>query len=572
MRSPFLWLALALHVILATGYAWYTPAFEGPDENSHYDYAWHIANAQQLPLTMQLAKERGLPQTEGAVLAIHPPLYYAVVAAGMKALGCDDTVNGPRKNPNFDSRSAPSRHLYWLHEEQPNRLLSWLRMISVLLGTVTIACVHRLGRVCCPEVPRIGDLAALLTACLPMWSALHGLLHNDVLATALSSATILMLATLLRAKQANTKQGIALGLLLGLAFLTKMTTLFLGGLSALAAVVLLRRRQTNITTVVAATITTLAVCGWMFARNYWLYHDPLALNAHDQSFLPLPAEARWLYFFGSDPWPETTPSFLPTVFTSLFGRFGWFHLPPHPALVTCGAFVATIAGVGFVRALCDKGRKYVPHTNWLLLSACMLVFLGTAYFNLSHAQPQARFLFPAIAPAAVLLAAGLVRISASIPHRQLAVWLLPATAFTVFLATFRPAFDPALAPAPVTHRNLVSHIAQDPPIASIKWSSQLGTAPINTPPTLTWNDPDAPANTHYSLYAFDDNGRIWLATHEWTKGALKISGGEFAIPSNIWEFLPRDVPLWLKLRRVPSAPNETPRKLATSDRLGLIRR
>lgn len=572
MRSPFLWLALGLHVALATSYAWYTPAFEGPDENSHYDYAWHIANAQQLPLTMQLAGERGLPQTEGAVLAIHPPLYYVVVAAGMKALGCDDTVNGPRRNPEFDSGSAPSRHLHWLHEEHPNRLLFWLRMISVLLGAATILCVHRLGRICCPAVPRIGDLAALLTACLPMWSALHGLLHNDVLATTLSSATILMLAKLLLADRTTTKHGIVLGMLLGLAFLTKLTTLFLGGLSALTAISLLRRKQTNITTVVAATITTLVVCGWMFARNYWLYHDPLALNAHDQSFQPLPVEYRWYYFFGSAPWPETTPSFLPTVFTSLFGRFGWFHLPPHPALVTCGAVVAVIAGLGFVRALCDRGRKFVPHATWLLLSACFLVFLGTAYFNLSHAQPQARFLFPAIAPATVLLAAGLVRISASIPHRRLAVWLLPMTAIAVFFATFRPAFDPTLAPAPVAHRSLVGHIAKDPANTSIEWTSQLGTSHLEAPPTLTWSDPSAPAGTHYTLYAFDDNGRIWLATHEWTKGDLKITGEEFAIPTDIWNFLPRDVPLWIKLRRVPSVASDIPRNLATSERLRLIRK
>jgi hypothetical protein len=572
MRSPLLWLALLLHVALATSYAWCTPSFEGPDENSHYDYAWHIANAQQLPLTMQLAKQRGLPQTEGAVLAIHPPLYYAVVAAGIRAFGCDDTVSVPRRNAAFGNGSAPSQYLYWLHEEQPSRLLFWLRTISVLLGAATILCVHRLGRICCPEVPRIGDLAALLTACLPMWSALHGILHNDVLAITLCSAATLLLAELLHADRVKARHGMLLGLLVGLAFLTKLTTLFLGGLCVLTAVILLRRKTTNITVIVTAAITTLAVSGWMFARNYALYQDPLALNAHDQSFPPLPVEARWLYFFGWAPWPETAPSFLPTIFTSLFGRFGWFQLPPHPALICCGAVVASLSGVGLVRALYDRGRKYVPHASWLLLSACVLVFLGTAYFNLSHPQPQARYLFPAIAPATVLLAAGLVRISARIPHRRLAVWLLPMTAIAVFFATFRPAFDPALAPAPVAHRSLVGHIAQDPANPSIEWTSHLSTSPLTAPPTLTWRDPNAPVGTNYTLYAIGDNGRIWLATHEWTKGSLKISGEQFAIPKNIWDFLPRDVPLWLKLRRVPTHANDVPRDLATSDRLRLIRK
>ena len=77
---------------------------------------------------------------------------------------------------------------------------------------------------------------------------------------------------------------------------------------------------------------------------------------------------------------------------------------------------------------------------------------------------------------------------------------------------------------------------------------------------------------HYTLYAVGDNGRVWLATHEWTKGSLKISGEEFAIPKDIWNFLPRDVPLWLKLRRVPAHASDQPRDLATSDRLRLIRK
>ena len=61
MRSPLLWLALALHVVFASLYAWTTPHFEGPDEHSHYEYAWYIANARQLPLTTSVQQERGLP-------------------------------------------------------------------------------------------------------------------------------------------------------------------------------------------------------------------------------------------------------------------------------------------------------------------------------------------------------------------------------------------------------------------------------------------------------------------------------------------------------------------------------
>src|SRR5436190_3271510 len=99
MPRPLLALALLCHVVLATGYAWTTPAFEGPDENAHYEYAQHIANARQLPLTPGLARARGLPQSEGAQLAHHPPAYYALLAAALLATGAGDTVFGPRLNP-----------------------------------------------------------------------------------------------------------------------------------------------------------------------------------------------------------------------------------------------------------------------------------------------------------------------------------------------------------------------------------------------------------------------------------------------------------------------------------------
>ena len=33
--------------------------------------------------------------------------------------------------------------------------------------------------------------------------------------------------------------------------------------------------------------------------------------------------------------------------------------------------------------------------------------------------------------------------------------------------------------------------------------------------------------TRYTLYALDERGRVWLATHEWTGGQSTISGGEW---------------------------------------------
>jgi len=576
MRS-LLWLALSLHIALATAYAWTTPAFEGPDENSHYEYAWHLANAGKLPLTGPLAKERALPQTEGAVLAHHPPLYYGVVAAAMQAAGRDDTVFGPRINPRFGDPAAPSRHLRFLHERHDDPLLGWLRMTSVLLGAITIALVHRLARRCCPHSPRTADLAALLVATLPMWSSLHGLLNSDVLAATSSTAVLLALVRQLQNERITVAGGAGVGALLGLALLTKLTTLFLVGLAGLTFLVLVlrgRRRRTPVgfAPLAAGAVAMLAVSGWVFVRNYLLYGDPLAMSAHDSAFQPIPENLRWHYIFGWQPWPASVPSFFPTVFTSLLGRFGWFSLPPNPVLVWTGAAVTALAVLGLLLACFERHRPHLPRATWLLLLAGALVLLGTLYFNLSAPQPQARLLFPAVGPAAVLLAAGLVRLSRGLPFRRWLIALLPITAVLVLVFEFAPAFDPALAEAPVDQRTLVGHIVEPDGPEQIRWQTAAPEQPLDAPLSLTFVDDGAPADARYSLYVYDERGRVWLATHEWSHGAVQITGGSVTLSPDVWNFVPSDVSLSCRVRRVPSDPEQRPGTLPTSPAWPFVRR
>lgn len=556
MLRSWLALALALHVAFATSYAWRTPDFEGPDENSHYEYAQHIANAGKVPLAPALAAARGLPQTDGAVLAHHPPLYYALLAGVLVATGTDDTVFGPLLHPGFGVPDHPGRHLRFQHGGGVDGTLFLLRLVSVLLGAITLVLVHGLGRACCPAKPRIADLAVLLIACLPMWSFLHGVLNNDVLAIPLATATVLALVRLLQAEHATWRHTLAIGTLLGLSLLTKLTTLFLVPL-ALAAVLPFAARRVSrqrLVHVGGAFAVALALCGWSFVRNQRRYGDALAMNVHDAAFQPIPPEYRWGYF---------VDGFLPNVFTSLFGTFGWSSLPPHPALVWTGAVVAAAALVGIVRSLLDPLRTCSARPAWLLGLVLLLVFAGTARFNWTAPQPQGRLLFPAIGPAAVLLAAGLVHLSAAWRWRRWLVPLLPATAALVFVAWFCPAFAIGGASAPAWHRSLVGSIVDPLAPATILWRDPPA-SPSPTPPTLRWTDPTAPTGTRYTLYAYDDRGRVWLATHEWTHGGMVVQGNELTLPDAAWTMLPKGVDLWLRLRRVPVATADDPASLPSS--------
>lgn len=558
MRS-LLWLALVCHVAFATAFAFTTPSFEAPDENSHYEYAQHLANAGTLPLSPALAQARGLPQTEGAARAHEPPLYYSLLAAALRATGTDDTIFAPITNPAFGNPQLPSRHLQMLHGSgQGEGPLLLLRCISVLLGGITIVLVHRLGRACCPTQPRIADLAALLAACLPMHAFLHGVLNNDVLAITLATATTLCLVRLLQQQRVRAADGISLGVLLGLGLLTKLTTLFLGGLAAVAFVVIWRRqpdRRSLLRAAMLAAGITVLISSWWFLRNLQLYGDPLAVSVHDAAILVIPPEYRWDYLLGG---------FLPQVFPSLLGRFGWFALPPHPALSWTALGIVMIALLGLLRTAFERQRSHAVRHWLLLLLALLLVFAGAAVFNWKAPQPQGRLLLPAIGPAAVLLAAGLLRATERLPGRRWLALALPLTTLVVFVWWFRPAFDPALAPAPANHRALVGGIVGEVAAPAITWQAPLPNAPATTPAMLRWLDPGAPADARYTLYAYDAHGRVWLASHEWSQGTVVLAGGEAPLPEAAWPLLPRGVDLLLKLRRVPSSPNDVPAALPTS--------
>ncbi len=555
-RHPLLWLALACHLFFATGYLLLTPSFEGPDEVAHYQYAWHMANTGELPLASGFAVQHGHPVLDEAVLAHHPPLYYAFLAAIMLATDTTDTVFSTLANPNFgkrdgdDNATVPGSHLYWLHggDELPPRsidqfVLSMLRFVSVLLGLLSVLAVHRLAQVTCPDRPRIADLAALLVACLPMWSFQHAVLNSDNLATLVCTATLVVLARVAKRGGLSLLRGILLGILLGLAMLTKATTLFLVPLALLVFVKVIRRQRSALVPAIVSLLVATAMFAPVMLRNWSLYGDPLALHAHDATFARIPPEYVSSWMWGS---------FLPQVFSSLLGRFGWFSLEPAPALAWFGAALAGIACAGLVAHRVARRREVLPQPLWLLLTACVLVFAGAAWFNLSAPQPQGRLLFPAIGPAAVLFAAGLVHIGTLLRLPPAARWLCivpPAVATVVLFGWFAPEFRAANAQGDPYYATLVGGILSEDTEPGITWESPPPTAPLTAPPTLHWRDPDASHSEHYSLYAYDERGRIWLASHEWH---FEIVGNSTTVPDGAWAFLPTDRDVFFELRCVPN--------------------
>lgn len=543
-RHPLLWLALVCHLFLATSYLQRTPSFEGPDENAHYQYAWHLANSRHLPIAPGYAEAHNRVALDQVVLAHHPPLYYALLAVGIEAMGATDTVFSTVPNPQFGLTS----HLAWLHggDEVPPRAVDenvlWtLRGFSVLLGLLSLVAIYRLGLVCCPDRPAVAGVATLLVACLPMWSFLHAVLNNDNLATLLCTATLVVLVRVAKSRDLLLTQAVLLGALLGLAMLTKVTTWFLWPLALVVVVRAVREQREALAPAIVALLVALLICDPILLRNWSLYGDPLALRAHDAAFANIPPDLRWPWLWGG---------FLPQVFSSLMGRFGWFSLQPPTPLVIGGATVTGLGIAGLIAHRVGKQRAPLPQPFALLFAACALVFVATAWFNWASPQPQGRLLFPAIGPAAVLLAAGLVHLGSLLRLPAAVNWLClapPAVAIWVLFGWFAPEFTLAGATSPPHHAALVGGILEKVEQPGIEWLSPADVQTV-APPTLRWRDPTASPHEIYSLYAYDDHGRVWLASYEWH---FELTGDSATIPADAWAFLPTDRDVYLKLRCVP---------------------
>ena len=70
-------------------------------------------------------------------------------------------------------------------------------------------------------------------------------------------------------------------------------------------------------------------------------------------------------------------------------------------------------------------------------------------------------------------------------------------------------------------------------------------------PTLTWKEPGSP-RTNYTVYIFDQRGRVWGATYEWTESPkLSLPGPTFEFPAQWWGLLPKGREYGFKVRRLP---------------------
>jgi 4-amino-4-deoxy-L-arabinose transferase-like glycosyltransferase len=448
---------LVLYLVLALAYWLVTPVYEGPDEPMHYAYVRHLVETRRLPPLTDYGGSHPAHQETS-----QPPLYY-IVAALLTFWTPDqgDYAVLLERNPHFAypaPPTVPDNKNTWLHT--PVESFPWhgtilairlTRLVSLLFGALGVLATWGLARELWPSSDWRPLLAAGVIAFIPQFLFMSSVVTNDTAATALS-ACVLWVAARTAHRPANARRLLLLGLLLGLAALTKLSALGLVPLVCLLLVTGAWRRKLSRPVMLRGLGLmlgmTVLVAGWWYARNWFLYDNPFSTQVHLTS-----------------PWAWGRPSPLQAALAQLggversfWGVFGTGNvgLPDEIYMALRASWLLALAGWGLV--LLRRPPQGTIAWVWGGLWGWYLLVLAlqVRWMQLVLA-PWGRLLFPALAAMACLLVEGWW---GWLPIRaRPALLLAPVAGFVILstvvpLATIRPAYArPAqLTPAQVTAR------------------------------------------------------------------------------------------------------------------------
>jgi 4-amino-4-deoxy-L-arabinose transferase-like glycosyltransferase len=213
-------IVIAVFTGFAVAYTRITPVGASPDELSHLHYINGIADHLRLP-------PAGEPERQ------QPPLYYLLGAIVAKLSGDDPRL---------------------------------IRLVSVVLGVLTILTVYAVARRLFPLRPALAVGAAALVALLPEAQYLAGAINDDNLAWLAGALLVLAGVVVVQCEVLTPRLALGAGLAVALAVLAKETVWILAVL-LLVLVVVRCGRQLRALHVAALLVPTIVLAGWWFVRN-----------------------------------------------------------------------------------------------------------------------------------------------------------------------------------------------------------------------------------------------------------------------------------------------------------------
>jgi 4-amino-4-deoxy-L-arabinose transferase-like glycosyltransferase len=404
--------ALIAYLALTVGYLTLTPAWQNPDEPAHFNYVAYVATTGGLPVLQpgdwdSALLERlktGTLQPGDDIASIRyeswqPPLLY-LVAAPIYRIG------------------------------PPAQALTRLRALNVVFGAVTLVLAYLVAREALPH-PLHGAVPLAIVG-IPMFTAVSAALSADPLANLFAAAILLALVVRLRQPPENTALAwpILTGALLGLGLLTKLELAIFAPLVLLVILASSTHRLREV--ILAAATAAVLLIPWLVHQvTSYGWTDPLALARHSAVVQDQPRfpgfSIDWLAQFAT------------TSFHSFWAQFGWMAIVASTRLYLIWGALTLLAIAGLIAT-----RKYwlAQPTSRLLLATIALAFVAYVGYNLAFVQFQARYLFTAIVPIAILLVGGW----SALPPRPWPAFILPAALVALNAYTLLRVLVPGFAP------------------------------------------------------------------------------------------------------------------------------
>jgi hypothetical protein len=438
MIGTFLALAVAVGLIL--------PSFEAMDEPQHFNFARYLAEGRGLPdqRNFELAESYGFGQEGGQA-----PLYYLLSALILRGLDQDmgDVPYLTVSNPLSTCGETELVHSKGLWMRRPRREMRpyhgavlgvhVLRLFSTLLGGLTILGVYQTARAAFPRSSSLALMAAALVSFNPRFITHSATVTNDSLLAAVTAWGLYLTVEILR-RGPSLRRSLALGVVVGLASLTKVGGFLLLPLVGLALVDRAWRRGTWVRAGLHGLgigLLGVLVAGWWYGQNYLRYGDPglvPLITHHTGQRAGWPARLVlpevWKIFYSY--WAGTP-----------YCEIGLGYLPVY--------LLVSLVGVGGLLARLRHASSETRRVMALLAIWVGVIFLAWFRFNMMVWAPDGRYFFQANAAVASLLAAGIMYLVGrwSLAWRGL-IMGLSVLALTVPVARFAPLFALPVRKAP----------------------------------------------------------------------------------------------------------------------------
>jgi 4-amino-4-deoxy-L-arabinose transferase-like glycosyltransferase len=363
-----------------------------------YPPAWGFDASYNWRYVERLLHSWSLPHPDADWATSHPPLFYYLAAALVRALG------------------SPG----------PAVAIPAVRLASSAVGLAAIALAAWLVRRLDPERPGRALLAAGLLLFLPAHVTMSATLGEEVLASSLASAALVATVELLRrAGPDRLLSSAGIGLASGLAWLTKLSgvLVLVAVAGALGVDGWIRREKRQALVRIAVVLLTAGLAGgWYFAhtRMRYGYFYPHGLRAHHILYTMPPGERSLADYLRFPAATFTDPQLLhPDLLRSVWGSTYatvWFdghrHFLPTSdtavrrwgtallllALVPTAAFLAGTAR-GVRRAL--RGRDSVDLPLLLMVAATLAGYVLFTWRNPWFAVLKGTYLLGLAVPFAV---------------------------------------------------------------------------------------------------------------------------------------------------------------------------